>query len=482
MEKSANGIEICEINANGRFFTTKDCGRTILLRGVNLSGNVKQPFIPYQPSHEAKNFYQATNISFVGRPFPLEEADVHFKRLRHWGFNFLRFNITWEALEHKGPGIYDQEYIKYVIKILKKAKIYGFKVFIDPHQDVWSRFTGGSGAPLWTLKCAGFEPRNFTTTTAALLHNTYPEAEDFPKMIWPTNYHKLACATMFTLFFGGKVFAPKKIVNGMNIQDYLQSHYINAICELANAIHQIGDLEDSVVLGYDTLNEPSGGWIGLDDIRLLNKMQELRKGLTPTAYQSMQLGQGYDVNRVEVWDMSSVGPIKVKEENIKVAGIKAWKDNENCIWASHGVWDIKSRQVLQADYFSKFPKTGEVVDFLSDFWKPFVNDFSKAIRKIHIKSIIFVEPPVNAMPPAWDKNDIQGRICYAPHWYDGITLLNKHWNSWYNIDYLGFLRGKYASIAFAVKFGEYGIKNAFRSQLNLLRSECEEYIGSSLLM
>jgi hypothetical protein len=90
------------IHANGRFFATQD-GRTTFLRGVNLSGSVKQPFSPKLPSHQPNNFFDGKNISFVGRPFPIEEADEHFGRLKRWGFNFCRFLVNWEALEHAGP-------------------------------------------------------------------------------------------------------------------------------------------------------------------------------------------------------------------------------------------------------------------------------------------------------------------------------------------------------------------------------------------
>jgi len=60
------------------------------------------------------------SITFVGRPFPLEEAPQHLARLRRWGLSFsrsdstsgytnliptplVRFLVTWEAVEHAGP-------------------------------------------------------------------------------------------------------------------------------------------------------------------------------------------------------------------------------------------------------------------------------------------------------------------------------------------------------------------------------------------
>jgi len=85
-------------------------------------------------------------------------------------------------------------------------------VFVDPHQDVWSRFTGGDGAPGWTLEAVGIDMRQLKENNAAIVHNTWGEGKSekdlqaFPKMIWPSNYSKYATATMFTLFFGGKTY------------------------------------------------------------------------------------------------------------------------------------------------------------------------------------------------------------------------------------------------------------------------------------
>ncbi|KAK3376788.1 glycoside hydrolase family 5 protein [Lasiosphaeria ovina] len=474
-------------------------GRQVILRGINVAGDAKYPNQPDQPSHIPDNFFDGDNVKFTGKPFPKDEAHLHFSRLKRCGYNTIRYVFTWEAIEAAGPGIYDEEWIQHTIDVLRAAKEYGFYVFMDPHQDVWSRFSGGSGAPMWTLYAAGLNPQSFAATEAAIVHNTYPEPDGFPKMIWSTNYFRLAAATMFTLFFAGRVFAPNCIIDQVNIQDYLQDHFFNACAHLARRIHEAGGIEDEVVFGWESLNEPNKGMIGYHDISAIPKEQALKKGSCPTIWQTILTGSGRAVE-VDTWDMGGLGPYKVGRSLIdphgEIAWLPAgydesrygyvrdpgWKLGE-CIWAQHGVWDPSSDTLLKKDYFGKHPVTGDVINytyFADKYFMEFFRKYRDTVRTHHKDAIILLQGPTMELPP-----NIKGTpdgddplLVYAPHWYDGITLMTKKWNRTFNVDVLGVLRGKYWHPSLAIKIGETAIRNCFRDQHAAMRKEGLEYLGN----
>lgn len=464
------------LTIDGPYFKDEH-NRQVTLRGINVAADVKFPTKPDLPSHITENFFDGDNVSFVGRPFQLEGADVHFQRLRNCGYNTIRYLFTWEAIEAKGPGIYDEEWVDHTIKVLRKAKEYDFLIFMDPHQDVWSRLSGGSGAPMWTIYAMGLNPEAFEATEAALVHNTYPDPATFPKMIWSTNYQRLACLTMFTLFFAGKDFAPKCVINDQNIQDFLQDHFIAAVKHLAQRIHDAGDLEDCPVIGYESINEPNRGLIGYQKLDAIPTQQKLQKGTSPTAWQAILTGSGRACE-IDTWDFGGTGPFKTGTALVDPKGVQAWlpadyddsrygwkRDPDwklgTCIWAQHGVWDPATDTILRTDYFGKMPN-GETIDadrFTETYFLQHYRKYSKAIREVHKTAIMFCQPPVFEIPPnIKGTEDADDRLVYAPHFYDGITLMTKKWNRLWNVDVLGVLRGRYLSPTFAIKIGETAIR------------------------
>ena len=367
-------------------------GRTRLLRGVNLGGSSKVPTVPDGATWRKEGFFDHRQVSFVGRPFPLDEADEHFARLRRWGLTFLRFLVTWEAIEHAGPGIYDQEYLDYLEAVVSKAGKHGLELFIDPHQDVWSRFSGGDGAPGWTFEAVGMDMTHFDAAGAAITHQVH--GDPLPRMIWPTNDQKLAAATLFTLFFGGDDFAPQLNVDGVPIQEFLQGHYIAAMQQVARRLKDMPH-----VVGYDTLNEPSPGFIGAPD--LSQPLGPLRMGPSPTPFQSMLLGEGLP-QEVPVWQVRYTGLRRIGTQRIDPAGRRAWLPGHDCIWRQHGVWDLDAHsapRLLRPDYFSIV--AGRRVNFNQDYLRPFANRFAAAIRQEHPQALIFVETTPHTPLPAW---------------------------------------------------------------------------------
>src|SRR6266480_698656 len=140
---------------------------------------------------------------------------------------------------------------------------------------------------MWTVYACGLNPQAFSATEAALVHNTYPDPENFPKMVWSTNYYRLACQVIFTLFFAGKDFAPKAVIDGKNIQDYLQEHFIAACQHLAKRINEAGDLSNETVIGWESINEPNRGLVGVQDITVVPSDQKLQLRTSPTAWQAI---------------------------------------------------------------------------------------------------------------------------------------------------------------------------------------------------
>jgi Glycoside hydrolase family 5 C-terminal domain/Cellulase (glycosyl hydrolase family 5) len=428
--------------------------RQMILRGVNLGGCSKLP------SKGIEHFEMT--VSFKNRPFKIEEADDHCKFLSSCGFNFIRLLVPWEAIEHLGPGKYDEEYLEYLKSLVQVMGKYGLSVFIDPHQDCWSRFSGGSGAPRWTLELCGFDISKFHETKSSLVESHANKNESpYHPMVWPSNYLMFACPTIFTLFFCGNKFAPKcKVIdhkmviaseytNAESIQDYLQRHYFSAYQRVADLLKN-----EPNVLGFETMNEPSQGFVGCR----FNKFNgKVGLGYKLTPWDATQLANGASLKRKYyrgiLWGVFGIG----HTEQLNANKIKVWLPAYDCIWKAHGVWH-EQHGLLQPNYFQE-----GTTDFQSEFMRPFWRKFTESIRSQIPDALIFLGPTIDLANPqvhiAKPEDALNGRSVWAPHYYDGITLMTRYFQNW-----IGFsVSAKYFPIKFTPPFVFNGLIDDLKS-------------------
>jgi hypothetical protein len=418
-------------------------------------------------------------VSFVGRPFPLAEADEHFARLRAWGMTTLRLLVTWEAVEHAGPGQYDQAYLDYLVALVRRARPFGISVFIDMHQDVWSRWSGGDGAPAWTLTAVGFDLATLNASAAAVTeqHNirersgeraglpsptsypslpslsslsspshaapargaAEPQADVMPPMVWNSNNARLAAGTMWTLFFAGNDFAPATLIEGVPAQEWLQARFCDALGAVAHALR-----EEPNVLGFDVLNEPSVGFVGVRDVADISDNQ-FYVGWRVSAWDAMRLGAGLTL---EVDFFSSFLHYAGKR-TLNTTGAVAWAAGADCVWRDNGVWDWvqdhagkMEMKLMRPHHFSARPDTGEPVDFLRDYAVPFWWRAAQAVRQHMPRAFVFLQPVLDMSAPNANSHPVlppevvgPGAV-WARHWYDGLTLMGKDASRFLGLDTL----------------------------------------------
>ncbi|MFX0178210.1 MAG: cellulase family glycosylhydrolase [Candidatus Hodarchaeota archaeon] len=446
------------LKIQNEWFIDKE-GRKVLLRGVNLGGSSKVPYKPNGATHIKTDFRDHRGVSFVGRPFPLKEAEAHFKRIKHWGFNCLRFLITWEAIEHKGPKEYDQEYLDYLEEILKISESYKFYTFIDPHQDVWSRMSGGDGAPCWTFEKVGLDFTKFDATDAAFVmqyryNSKNPDA--YPPIQWSSNSVRFANGTMWTLFFGGNDFAPSCSINGKSAQDYLQSHYISAVQQVAKRVIDLPH-----VIGFDSLNEPEQGWIEkrVDGVNTENLTEDL--GYTFTPIDAILTGSGFS-RVVGYKEIKRLGVKETRRDEINKDHISCWLEGADDIWRKEGVWDLNKEgipEIINNNHFVE--KNGKKVDFYKDYLSPFINKYSESIREIIPESIIFFEShPIRILRGEKFSFQVPENSVHGGHWYDGVTLGTKR----------SMIKANFDILNNKMVIGKNNVQEMFINQLGNIKS------------
>jgi len=175
-------------------------GRIAYFRGVNVAGNAKvaADCLPFQPGETR-----------------------WWEYLKSWGFNLVRFTVFWEGIEPE-EGRYDEAYLGCVKQLLQEAAKRDIYIMVDMHQDLFSRWLKGDGAPRWVVEECGVNPDS---------------NDGFGGQFWG-----LANALSRDV---------KKCYRSFWESEHLKEHYREAFVEVAQSVK-----DNDHVLGYDIFNEP----------------------------------------------------------------------------------------------------------------------------------------------------------------------------------------------------------------------------------
>ncbi|KAF9238092.1 glycoside hydrolase family 5 protein [Melanogaster broomeanus] len=443
-----------KIERRGRHFVD-GYGRVCSLRVSTCLG-------PAKSKHNHDTFpADHHSVTFVDRPFPLKEAPQHFARLRRWGLSFSDTETS-----PVRSGIYDMEYLTYIKTLLSMLPKYGLSAFVVLHQDVWSRYSGGSGAPAWTLENIGFDLHALEESGAAWLLGVkgggHIEAE---RSIWPSGYQKLAAATMATCFWAGDTFAPKLKITAPNgevksVQQYLQDAFLDMYTLI--------------------MNEPHRGYIELPSLHEFDYNTNLHLAYVPSAFQSFMLGSGYPT-LVSLWTRSFPWPTRVTSRRVlNPDSCSAWRPDGptqgKCVWEMHGVWgwDKVNNEgvVLRENYF---------IDWYTDFYYTFLRRWAERVHSVTPKEkMLFVEPISNELcPPSWKDNQLPNMV-FAPHWYDLDTLFSKSFGD-FTVNVPELTQGK-SPLKKGFYWGQKGARDNYSLQIQNIINSGHEVLEAPVLI
>ena len=190
-----------------------------------------------------------------------------YANLKKWGINCIRFIVIWDGLETE-MGVYNEAYLKEIDKRIKWAGDQGLFVVLDMHQDLFS-VKYSDGAPEWATL-----DEDKTHQTGAIWSDSYMISE--------------AVQTSFDNFWANKPAA-----DGVGVQD----HYVALWKHIAKRYAY-----NSMVIGYDLMNEPFPGSTALQFTRaLLTAYGELIYSLTGKVMSEQELANtwGNEESRTE---------------------------------------------------------------------------------------------------------------------------------------------------------------------------------------
>ncbi len=217
-------------------FVVDDCGRVVVLRGVNVESSSK-------------------GDAQAGDHLPASGLDGQ-AALSTWGWNTVRFLVFWGAIEPERD-VLSEEYLDGVQEWLDWYADHDVHVVLDLHQDLYAWAVGFDGAPDWAVDARGA--------------TVGPRDDDAP---WFAAGADPAVQNAFQSFW-----------NPLPDQPDLQSEWLDALAHLAERF-----ADHPAVIGYDVMNEPAFANGDLDATLAIQEQAAAGEFQNPNLTQFMQRG------------------------------------------------------------------------------------------------------------------------------------------------------------------------------------------------
>jgi len=249
----------------------------------------------------------------------------------------------------------------------------------------------------------------------------------YPQMSWGQNYRLPANGVMWTLFWGGRMFAPDLTVEGENVQDFLQGRYLGSMREVARRVKAMPH-----VLGFDTLNEPGTGWMGEPlSYRHLAPSEHnrtpARPGLALSPLDALAAARGLPVSVPVLKRDPTTGAARPDGDHVlNPDGVSIWADGRDCPFERAGAYRVEGGRAAALDEDHFRVHRGRRLDIAEDGFGPLFRRVAEVTRAENPRWAVFAE--IDAMGSHAGRpfpKDMPERSVNADHWYDATTLFLK---------------------------------------------------------
>ncbi len=350
----------------------------------------------YDPQNRLR-FFKGLAIS---QSPSIEEAPIFFQKLSEKGFNLLLWQLTWDSIEPNEPEEYDEEFLAQLRLVLKCAEDYDISVIMQPVMNGWNKLIGGVGAPDWTLKTIGIDSEKLLKSIEKaqnfIKENKMPKTTENPIV-------KYVKDTMFTLFWAGKDFVPNLLIEGDNIQDYLQTKYIDAMKHTARRIKDC-----KAVIGFSCMNSAEKGFIN-SKIFFENEDNptgiKIRTEYELPSFEAIKAANGFNAEYIK--QRASFPIIKQSGNLILSFEDNIFAENKQCPWKDI-LWHTENNKNIVLNNTNYFCNTD--TDFAQDYYKTFQQSFIAGFQKKRGHYIFLSEPSKDNEKTEWIVGEYDSEI------------------------------------------------------------------------